>query len=231
MNFAEVKAYAAEHSWGAALGTLARGQSLGFQEHQEPLLYNIVAGAIRISLFLLYVWAISLLRDIRRVFQYHGAEHMAIKTYEAGEPLEVPYARAKSREHPRCGTTFVFVTMLIAIFVYSFLTKVMVTLWPWLTTINWWSLKGILICSHVLFMPVIAGIGYEIIKVAGKRPNHPLIRPVILPGLLFQRITTRVPDDSMLEVALVSLERALALSETPVAEGAAVLDDATGAIY
>jgi uncharacterized protein YqhQ len=234
MNFHEVKEFAGEHGWGGALMSLARGESLGFQEHQEPLAYNLVAGAVRISLFLLYVWGISLLKDIHRVYQYHGAEHMAIKTYEAGEPLKVEHARVKTREHPRCGTTFLFITMLIAVFVYSFLTKAMVAIWPWLGELgsrNWWALKGILICSHILCMPIIAGIGYEVVRFAAKRPGNLVIQGLIMPGLLFQRITTKPPDDSMLEVALVSLERALALSEARAEEPVAALDEASGAIY
>jgi uncharacterized protein YqhQ len=230
-NWAEIRAIAAEHGWGAGLLALARGRGLAFQENQSPLTYNLLAGAVRVTVFLLYVWGISLIADIRRVFQYHGAEHMAIKTYEAGEPLEVRCARTKSTEHPRCGTTFIFVTMLVAIFVFSIMTKVMLLLWPRLGGLPWWELKGVLIASHILFLPLVAGIGYEVIKRAGKCPRHPLIRPIIWPGLMFQRITTKIPDDSMLEVALVSLGRALAMCEVPAPEGAPGLDEATGAIY
>lgn len=235
-NFGQVRELAAADGWVQALWTLARGSGVDFQEYESPIIYNILAAMVRISIFLGYIWAISLLSDIRRVFQYHGAEHMAIKTYEAKEPLEVEYARTKTREHPRCGTTFLFITMLIAIVVYSIATKIMLTVWPQLAELgktNWWSLKGILIASHVCLMPLVAGISYEIIKFAGKCPKHPLVRPIIWPGLLFQRLTTKPPDDSMLEVALKSLERALVLCEVPLPEGksAAELDEATGAIY
>ncbi len=222
-NFGEVRTLAAEHSWGHALWELAQGGGLDFQEYESPLRYNLLAGCVRIGIFLLYIWAISLMREIRRVFQYHGAEHMAIKTYEAGEPLDVAHARVKSRVHPRCGTTFLFLTALIAILVFSVMTRIMVAQWPWLTTIHWWALKGILIATHIVFMPLVAGLGYEIIKWGGKRPRHPIVRPLIAPGLLFQRITTRPPDDAMLEVALLSLERAVAMGEDA--------DKATGAIY
>jgi uncharacterized protein YqhQ len=231
-NFSQVRGVAAEMGWGEALWKLAiNPHSLDFQEYESPVLYNILSGAVRISIFLLYIYAISFLKDIRRVFQYHGAEHMSIKTYEAREPLTVENARVKSREHPRCGTTFIFVTMLIAIFLFSLVTKLMVMQWPALTTMNWWAFKGIIILSHVMLMPLVAGLGYEIIKFAGKCPTHPLIRPVIWPGLMFQRLTTRPPEDDMLEVALCSLQSALALAEVPAGEGASNLDEATGAIY
>lgn len=230
-NWGEIHALAREEGWWSALAALARGRGLGFQENESPVAYNLIAGAVRVGIFVLYVWAISLMRDIRRVFQYHGAEHKAIKAYEAGLPLTVANARGFSTEHPRCGTTFVFVTMLVAVFVFSLLTKAMLWLWPWLAHQPWWTLKSVLIASHILFLPLVAGIGYEVIKKAGKCPRHPLIRPIIWPGLLFQRITTKEPEDAMLEVALVSLERALALAETPATEGAPALDEATGAIY
>lgn len=230
-NLGEVRSIAASEGWWHALGVLWRGHELGFQENQSPVAYNLLAGAVRIAIFLLYVWAISLIREIHRVFQYHGAEHMAIKTYEAGEPLEVAYARGKTTPHPRCGTTFIFLTMVIAVFVFSFLTKLMMMMWPWLGEMNWWGLKGILIASHIVFMPLVAGIGYELIKKAGRCPDHPLIRPLIWPGLLFQKITTKIPDDTMLEVALASLQRALVLAEAPAAAENAALDEATGAIY
>ncbi|MBN1476719.1 DUF1385 domain-containing protein [Candidatus Sumerlaeota bacterium] len=228
-NWGQVRELAAAEGWGHALWELARGGGMEFQEYESPILYNILAGCVRVTIFLLYIWAISLINDIRRVFQYHGAEHMSIKTYEAGEPLEVKYARTKSREHPRCGTTFIFVTMILAILIFSVMTKILVHLWPWLTTINWWGFKGIIIVTHVAMMPLVAGLGYEIIKFAGRCPKHPLIRPVIWPGLMFQRLTTRPPDDEMLEVALCSLQRALALAEVPVEDGS--LDEASGAIY
>ena len=160
---------------------------------ENPVYLNLLEGAVRLIIFLLYIWAISRLSDIKRVFQYHGAEHKTIFCYEAGLPLTVANAQKFSRFHPRCGTAFLLIVMLISIFVFAFFG------WPdlWLR-----------ILSRVLLFPVVAGISYEFIRLAADSDN-PVIHAAITPGLWLQYLTTRPPDDDMVEVAIASLQAVL----------------------
>lgn len=134
------------------------------------------------------------MKDIQRVFQYHGAEHKTIYTYEAGLPLEVANVRQFSTLHPRCGTNFLMIVMLISMFVFTFLG------WPNL-------LERIM--SRIILMPVIAGVSYEIIRYAGSHIDSTWVRTAIFPGLCLQKLTTREPDDSQIEVAIASLKAVL----------------------
>jgi uncharacterized protein YqhQ len=163
-------------------------------EHSS-LLYNGIDGVVRVIFFILYVWIISFMKDIQRVFQYHGAEHKAIYTYELGLELNVENARAQSRFHPRCGTSFLIILMLVCIMVFSLIPNDAHFL--------------IKLASRLVFIPLIAGISYEILKFSGKYCNNPIIKVLIYPGLLVQKITTQEPDDSQLEVALISIRAAL----------------------
>ncbi len=160
----------------------------------STLALNLAEGALRMAIFLGYIAAISSMKDIQRVFQYHGAEHKTIYTYEAGLPLEVANVRPFTTLHPRCGTNFLMIVMLISIFAFAFLG------WPNL-------LERIL--SRVILMPVIAGISYELIRYAGKHMDHPWVKAAIWPGLCLQKLTTREPDDSQIEVAIASLKAVL----------------------
>ncbi len=160
----------------------------------DPLRLNLAEGLLRLAIFLIYIAAISSMEDIQRVFQYHGAEHKSIYAYEAGLPLTPDSARPFTTLHPRCGTNFLMIVMLISIFSFAFLG------WPDLLT---------RILSRVLLMPVIAGISYEVIRFAGKHAADPLVHAAIMPGLLLQKLTTRQPDDSQLEVALAALKAVL----------------------
>lgn len=155
---------------------------------------NILEGLVRIGVFLAYIGLISNMKDIQRVFQYHGAEHKTIYNYESGLPLTVAHARAQSRLHPRCGTSFLFMVMIISILVFSLLGEM--TLWMRLL-------------SRVLLLPLVAGIAYEFIRLAGRHTDHPLVSLVSWPGLQLQRLTTKEPDDDQLEVAIASLKRVL----------------------
>ncbi|WP_022851935.1 DUF1385 domain-containing protein [Limisalsivibrio acetivorans] len=161
----------------------------------SSLLYNAVDGVIRVIFFVLYVWIISFMSDIKRVFQYHGAEHMAIYTFEKGEELTVENARKNPRLHPRCGTSFIIIVMLVCIFVFSFIPND--------------AHFVIKFGARIVFIPLIAGISYEILKFSGRHCNHPLLKILITPGLWVQKITTREPDDKQLEVALISIRAAL----------------------
>lgn len=153
-------------------------------------LMAIIEGVIRIALFLLYVWGISAMKDIRRLYQYHGAEHKCINCIEKGRPLTVHNVMRSSRLHKRCGTSFIFFVMLVSIVLFFFIQVDNV------------AEKVIL---RILLMPVVAGISYEIIRLAGRADNV-FIKILSAPGMWIQRMTTREPDESMAEVAIASVE-------------------------
>jgi uncharacterized protein YqhQ len=159
------------------------------------IVFNLVDGVIRVVVFLLYIYSISRMKDIQRVFQYHGAEHKSIFTFEAGEQLTIDNVRKFSRLHPRCGTSFLLVVMLVSIFVFSLIPK----LWPFYMKAG----------ARVVLLPIIAGVSYEFLKWSAKNETSPLVRMLIAPGLALQRLTTREPDERQLEVAIRSMEEAL----------------------
>lgn len=162
------------------------------------IVFNLVDGVIRVAVFLLYIWLISRMQDIQRVFQYHGAEHKSIFAFEAGEELTVDNVRKYSRLHPRCGTSFLLIVMVVSIVVFSLIPK----LWPFVFKAG----------ARIVFLPLIAGISYEFLKWSAKNDSAPVVKAVIAPGLALQKLTTREPDDSQLEVAIRSLEEALAVN-------------------
>jgi uncharacterized protein YqhQ len=155
---------------------------------------NVLEGLIRIVIFLAYIFGISQVKDIQRVFQYHGAEHKSIYNYESGKPLSLENARSMSRLHPRCGTSFLLLVMVVSILLYSLL--------PAMNMVQ-------RLLSRLILLPVIAGIAYELIRLAGKRLDNPIVAAISWPGLQLQRITTREPDDGQLEVAIAALTRVL----------------------
>ena len=157
----------------------------------NKLVISLIEGVIRLAVFLLYVWAISFMEDIRRTFMYHGAEHKCINCVEHGLPLTVDNVRNSSREHKRCGTSFLLFVMLISILVFIFL-----------------QFDNVLLrfLSRIVFVPVIAGISYEVLRLAGRTDNA-LINLISKPGLLLQKLTTREPDDDMIEVAITAVEK------------------------
>lgn len=163
----------------------------------NPVFLNLMEGFLRLAIFLAYLGGISRMKDIRRVFQYHGAEHKTIHCYEAGLPLTVANVQRFSRLHPRCGTNFLLIVMLVSIFVYAFLG------WPSLIE---------RIMSRILLLPVVAGISYELIRFAGRTTN-PVALKLIKPGLWLQYLTTRPPQDDMVEVAIESLKAVLPAEE------------------
>ena len=168
--------------------------------------FVIVEGLIRVTIFVLYLSVISLLPDLRRVFQYHAAEHKAINAYEAGEELEPARVQKFSLIHPRCGTAFLLWVMVIAIFVFAFFGR---PAWYWL------------IATRILLLPVIAGIAYELIRFAGKHTGNRILMTLLAPGLWLQRLTTREPTLDQLEVSIRALQEVLALEreERADAEG------------
>jgi uncharacterized protein YqhQ len=160
--------------------------------------FVLVEGLIRVTIFILYLSVISLLPDLRRVFQYHGAEHKAINAYEAGEPLEPQNVQRFSLIHPRCGTAFLLWVMVIAIFVFALFGR---PAWYWLIT------------TRILLLPLIAGLAYELIRFAGKHAKNRAVLTLLAPGLWLQRLTTREPTLEQLEVSVRALREVLALEE------------------
>jgi uncharacterized protein YqhQ len=160
--------------------------------------FVVVEGLIRVTIFVLYLTIISLLPDLRRVFQYHGAEHKAINAYEAGEELEPRAVQRFSLIHPRCGTAFLLWVMVIAVFVFALFGR---PAWYWL------------IATRILLLPVIAGIAYELIRFAGKHAGNRVVMTVLAPGLWLQRLTTREPTLEQLEVSIRALREVLTLEE------------------
>jgi uncharacterized protein YqhQ len=168
-----------------------------------------VEGVLRTAIFLGYIVLLSRLRDLRRTFEYHGAEHKVIACFEAGEPLTPESAKRFSRLHPRCGTSFLLIVMIVAIFVFA-----PIGLPAWY----------LLLMTRVLGVPLIAGISFEIIKWAGRNRRKPWVRGLMWPGLQLQKLTTREPDLAQLEVAIAALDAVLEV-ETP---GETSADDLVG---
>jgi len=176
----------------AATGLKHQFPSLGNQ-----VLFNLVDGAIRIALFLLFIWGISLFKDIHRVYEYHGAEHKTVFAFETGIPVTIPEAQSYSTYHPRCGTSFLITVMLISIAVYA--------LFPVQT---FWAKFAI----RIACLPLIAGISYELIRYAARKRSS-LFATLTSPGLWLQRITTQPPADDQVECAILALDRAMDLEK------------------
>ncbi len=164
---------------------------------RHSVLYNVLDGILKTSFFLLYIFLLSFMPSIKRVFEYHGAEHKSIFAYENSGGLTVENARKQSRFHPRCGTSFIFIVFMISILVYTVLPRN-----PDFT-MNF--------INRMMLLPVIAAISYELLKWSAKKQNNPFMKMLIAPGLAFQRLTTKEPSDDQLEVALHALQKALDL--------------------
>ena len=162
---------------------------------ENAVVFNVVDGVVRVALFVGYIWLISLSKDIRRVFAYHGAEHKTIHAYEAGDPLVVEAIQRYSPRHPRCGTNFLLIVVLLALVIFTVLGR---PAWPWLVT------------SRVLGIPVIAGLSYEVLKIGADRR---WLRFLAAPGMWLQALTTRQPCDDQVEVAVTSLLASLTPAE------------------
>ena len=165
--------------------------------------FNAIDGVIRIAIFLLYIFTLSIFKSFRRIFEYHGAEHKSIFAYEKNLPLIPENAKIQSRFHPRCGTSFIVIVFLISVVIYTFVPR---------NPIFWINLT-----QRIFVLPLIAAVGYEILKWSAKRMNNSFVKILIAPGLWTQRITTKEPDDSQLEVALHALKKTLELEEDTTA--------------
>jgi len=156
----------------------------------DGIWFDVLDGVFRVGLFLGYLVLISFMKDVKKLFQYHGAEHKTIYCYESKKKLTLENVKKFSRFHPRCGTSFLFIVLLLSIFIFSLISG------PW-----WVKLVG-----RILLLPVIAGISYELIKLSGKYQKNPFVKMLIAPGLWLQRVTTREPTDRQLEVGITSLK-------------------------
>lgn len=164
----------------------------------SSILFHLVEGLIRLALFIAYLKAMTLMSDIKRVFSYHGAEHMAVNAYENGVPLEVEATRKYSTAHMRCGTSFLFVVLIIAIIVFALIGRP--ALW-------------LMVLWRVILIPIIAAFAYEVTYFGGRHTKNVLVRAVLAPGLWLQGLTTREPDDSQLEVALSALKKVMEVDQ------------------
>jgi uncharacterized protein YqhQ len=172
-----------------------------FNIEKEAFTFNLVAGIIRIALFLTYIYLISLIKDVKQLFRYHGAEHKTVYAFESGEELSVKSAKSFTTLHPRCGTSFLVMVMLISLVFFSLLDSFIIFFHGDITLF-------IRLSTHIPLAILVAGLSYETIKFSAKNPGNPFVKLLIFPGLSLQRITTQEPDDSMLEVAIIALKAA-----------------------
>lgn len=168
----------------------------------SDIVSNVVEGLIRLAIFLAYLGLISRAAEIRRVFMYHGAEHMTIHAQERGDPLDVEHVRKYRTAHPRCGTAFLLVVMVVSIVVFAFISREPL----------WW-----LIVSRIVLIPVITSLSYEVIRFSGRHPDNPALRFVTEPSLALQKLTTRQPDDDQIEIAIAAMEQAINADEGKLA--------------
>jgi len=171
------------------------------QDINQPIYFNIISGIVRIIIFLSYLIIISQLNDVKRLFQYHGAEHKTVYNFESGKQLNIEEAQKFSTKHPRCGTSFLFIIMLVTIFSYTILDSIA------LLFINQMTL-GIRFVLHIICLPFIAGIGYEVLKFLASKQHVLFFNYLSRPGLWLQNITTKSPDNEQVEVAIVALQEA-----------------------
>lgn len=170
----------------------------------KDFLFNLFAGVLRIIMFVLYIWLISFMKDIKRLFRYHGAEHKNVNAYEKEYELKILEIQKNTTIHPRCGTSFMFFVLLTGILVFSIADGLL----------SHFVIKGPIplfmrLGYHILLIPIISGLSYEILKYSGKNLKHPIVKLMTIPGMALQRITTQPPDDEMIEVALVAMKAAL----------------------
>lgn len=169
---------------------------------KQNFLFNIFAGSLRIVFFILYVFLISLMKDVKRVFEYHGAEHKAVFAHENKEELSIENVKPHTTIHPRCGTSFMFFVLLVAILIFSVIDTIV--------ALYWFTPNALIrLIYHLPFLPVISGISYELLKLSDRKLNHPLVKILTIPGMALQRITTQKPDEQQIEIAIIALKSAI----------------------
>ena len=168
---------------------------------REAVAFNIISGLFRISFFILYLLAISMMKDVKRLFRYHGAEHRVVFNFESGKDVNVDNAQSFSTYHPRCGTSFMFIVLLSAILVFALIDTIVIAIFGEITIFH-------RLAFHLPLMPLVAGISYEIIKITARKDESLFFRSLRAPGLWLQRITTQPPEDDMVDVAITALQSA-----------------------
>ncbi len=187
-------------------------RAFNIQINTHPVLFNVVDGIVRLVIFIVYLWAVGYMPDIKRIFAYHGAEHKTVNAYEEGSPLEVEQVKQYSTAHVRCGTSFLFIVLVVSIIVFlvfSILVLVFAGKQP----------QWIMILSRIILIPFIAAFGYELVYFAGRHNHNWFVRIILRPGLWLQALTTRKPDDGQIEVATAALKKVIEIDEaeeTPV---------------
>ena len=168
---------------------------------REAVAFNIISGLFRISFFILYLLAISMMKDVKRLFRYHGAEHRVVFNFESGKDINVDNAQSFSTSHPRCGTSFMFIVLLTAILVFALIDTIVMAIFGEITIFH-------RLAFHLPLMPLVAGISYEIIKITARKDESLFFRSLRAPGLWLQHITTQPPEDDMVDVAITALQSA-----------------------
>ena len=172
-----------------------------FNQDQDPFIFNLISGVFRITFFLTYLLLISLMKDVKRLFQYHGAEHKTVFNFESGKELSIFNAQEFPTQHPRCGTSFLFIIMIVAILSFTLLDSIIML---YINELKIWMR----LIFHIPFIPIVAGLGYEILKLTAKYQNNIFFKTFAKPGLWLQNITTKQPDNDQVEVALKALQAA-----------------------
>ena len=192
-----------------------------FNKDQDAFIFNIISGVFRIIFFLSYLILISLMKDVRRLFQYHGAEHKTVYNFESGKELNIFNAQQFSTQHPRCGTSFLFIIMLVAILSFAILDSVVLL---YVEELKIWMR----LIFHIPFIPIVAGLGYEVLKLTAKHRGNIFFRALAQPGLWLQNITTKQPEDEQVEVALIALKEAFGDKLSQYSSGKTYVAEAIG---
>ncbi|MBI4810036.1 MAG: DUF1385 domain-containing protein [Ignavibacteriales bacterium] len=177
-----------------------------FNVEQDAYWFNIIAGVIRLSILLVYLMGISMMKDVKRLFEYHGGEHKAVMSFESSKQLTLESAALSTRFHPRCGTSFILIVAIVSILLFSVVDALMI-LWLGKLTLP------IRLMTHLPLIPLVGGVAYEFIRWSSKRTNTSLGKILVAPGLWMQRVTTKEPDSSQVEVAIIALRCALGMDE------------------
>lgn len=182
---------------------------IGINEINNPILFNLVDGIIKITIFFIYLVSISFLSDVKRLFEYHGAEHKTVHCYEHKLDLTVENVKKYTTIHSRCGTSFIMIVLFISILVFALLPPLVSSIYHGFDQINFWAQKGILFPLRILFIPVVAGFSYELLRLSAKHEKNLILNILVFPGLLVQKITTSEPDDEQIEVAIDALKKVI----------------------
>ena len=192
-----------------------------FDKDQDAFIFNVISGMFRVIFFITYLALISLMKDVRRLFQYHGAEHKTVYNFESGKELSISNAQQFPTQHPRCGTSFLFIIMLVAILSFAILDSVVLF---YVEELKIWMR----LIFHIPFIPIVAGLGYEVLKLTAKHRSNIFFRALAQPGLWLQNITTKQPDDEQVEVALEALKEAFGDKLSQYSSGETYVAEAIG---